>query len=102
TIAYTSLAGTTFVAASMTWANSGFPPTSCKTLGCLDLSRVPLPAAMIAIAIRGAVVLLEAEECFLEGDIGFQYTATLGARTSLSAQRTPGRGGVAAPTHLGG
>src|ERR1700676_3749123 len=37
----------------MTWANNGLPPTSCRTLGCFDLRRVPLPAAMIAIATRG-------------------------------------------------
>src|SRR5580700_8808340 len=48
-----SFAGTTFCAVAITCARIGLPPTSCKTLGCFDLSRVPLPAAMIAIAIRG-------------------------------------------------
>src|SRR5581483_9362919 len=33
-------------------ASSGLPPTSCNTFGCLDLRRVPLPAAIIAIAVR--------------------------------------------------
>src|SRR5262245_27609892 len=37
----------------MTCANSGLPPTSCNTLGSLDFRRVPLPAAMMAIAVRG-------------------------------------------------
>ena len=41
----------TFLADAITWAKSGFPPTSCNTLGCFDLSRVPLPAAMIAMAV---------------------------------------------------
>ena len=33
--------------------SSGLPPTSCSTLGSCDLSRVPLPAAMMATATRG-------------------------------------------------
>src|SRR5271156_6484313 len=37
----------------MTCARIGLPPISCRTLGCFDLSRVPLPAAMIATATRG-------------------------------------------------
>src|SRR5689334_6709174 len=41
---------TTFAAAAMTCASSGRPPTSCSTLGRLDFRRVPLPAAMMAIA----------------------------------------------------
>src|SRR5438874_8901119 len=41
---------TTFAAAAMTCASSGRPPTSCSTLGRFDLRRVPLPAAMMAIA----------------------------------------------------
>jgi len=44
------------VAAAITCANRGFPPTSCNTFGSCDLSRVPLPAAMMAMATRGAVV----------------------------------------------
>src|SRR5450759_372342 len=48
-----SWAGTTFCAVAMTCARIGLPPISCRTLGCFDLSRVPLPAAMIAMAIRG-------------------------------------------------
>src|SRR3989442_12284677 len=52
-MAYTSFAGTTLAAAAITCANSGLPPTSCSTLGCLDFSRVPLPAAMMAIAMHG-------------------------------------------------
>src|SRR5437762_1054158 len=50
-IAKTSFAGTTRVAAAITCASSGFPPTSCNTLGSCDFSRVPLPAAIMAIAI---------------------------------------------------
>src|ERR1700730_17796045 len=57
-MAYTSCGETTFVAAAITWARSGFPPTSCRTFGCLDLRRVPLPAAIIAIATRGALLLV--------------------------------------------
>src|ERR1700686_4365268 len=47
-----SLAGTSFFAVAITWDRIGLPPISCRTLGCFDLSRVPLPAAMMAIAIR--------------------------------------------------
>src|SRR5215813_6810063 len=41
---------TTSAAARITCATSGLPPTSCKTLGRFDFSRVPFPAAMMAIA----------------------------------------------------
>src|ERR1022692_3922497 len=51
-----SCAGTTRVAAAITWASSGLPPTSCSTFGSCDLRRVPLPAAMMATATRGAAV----------------------------------------------
>src|ERR1700722_7230877 len=57
-MAYTSCGETTFVAAAITWARSVFPPTSCRTFGCLDLRRVPLPAAIIAMATRGALLLV--------------------------------------------
>src|SRR5580704_16898967 len=53
TIAKTSFTGTIFPAARITCSRSGLPTTSCNTLGNCDLSLVPLPAAMIAIAIRG-------------------------------------------------
>src|SRR6185369_13028715 len=46
-------AGTTFAAASITWRRSALPPTSCRTLGYFDFSRVPFPAAMMAIANDG-------------------------------------------------
>src|SRR6478752_10599520 len=49
---YTSAGGTTCVPAAITCARSGLPPTSCSTFGYLDFSRVPLPAAIIAIAKR--------------------------------------------------
>src|SRR2546422_11632521 len=52
-MAYTSFAGTTLAAAAITCANRRLPPSSCSTLGCLDFSRVPLPAAMMAIAMHG-------------------------------------------------
>ena len=52
-MANTSWAGTTLVAAAITWARSGLPPTSCSTLGCLDFSLVPLPAARMAMPILG-------------------------------------------------
>src|SRR5208337_967554 len=48
-----SRAGTTFSAVAITCARIGLPPISCRTLGCFDLIRVPLPAAMIAMAMRG-------------------------------------------------
>src|SRR5262252_4495837 len=38
----------------MTCSSSGLPPTSCRTFGSCDLSLVPLPAAMMATARRGA------------------------------------------------
>src|SRR6185312_4782821 len=43
-------AGTTSAADRITCAKRGLPPTSCRTLGRFDLSRVPFPAAMMAIA----------------------------------------------------
>src|ERR1041385_5444167 len=46
---------TTFEAAAITCASRGLPPTSCRTFGSLDLRRVPLPAAMMAMAVRGTV-----------------------------------------------
>src|ERR1700676_2887336 len=57
-MAYTSCGETTFVAAAITWARSVFPPTSCRTFGCWDLRRVPLPAAIMAIATRGTLLLV--------------------------------------------
>src|SRR5579863_756883 len=53
-MAYTSFAGTMRTAARITCSSRGFPPTSCNTLGSCDLSLVPLPAAMMATARRGA------------------------------------------------
>src|SRR6266576_1451269 len=53
-MANTSDAGTTFVAAAITCASSGLPPTWCKTFGYFDFRRVPLPAAMMATAMWGA------------------------------------------------
>src|ERR1700684_1284024 len=50
-----SFADAIFFAVAITCARMGLPPISCRTLGCVDLSRVPLPAAMIAMAIRGAL-----------------------------------------------
>src|SRR5216684_4257722 len=44
---------TTLAAVAITCARIDFPPTSCRTFGCLDFSRVPLPAAMMAMATRG-------------------------------------------------
>src|SRR5580698_9549510 len=43
-------AGTSVFAAAITCSSSARPPTSCSTLGRLLLSRVPLPAAMMATA----------------------------------------------------
>src|SRR5580704_10450819 len=81
-----SCAGTTFSAVAMTCARIGLPPISCRTLGCFDLSRVPFPAAMIAMAIRGA--------CGLDGEgldliFGFftmlsQYKPTVETRLAAS------------------
>jgi hypothetical protein len=71
-------AGTTLVAAAITCASKGLPPTSCSTLGYFDLSRVPLPAAMIATAMRGVLVV----------GMAFQYSASdrkAVLKTSLSA-----------------
>src|ERR1700675_2310273 len=76
-------AGTTFCALAMTCARIGLPPTSCRTLGCFDLSRVPLPAAMTAMAIRGG--------CGFDRDLpsGFftmlsQYKPTVETRLAAS------------------
>src|SRR5437879_12282011 len=60
-IAYISFAGTTRRAAAITCASRGLPPASWRTFGCLDFRRVPLPAAMMAIAVRG---------CAPAGDLG--------------------------------
>src|SRR6187551_3496943 len=47
-----SLGGTTCAALAMTCRSRALPPISCSTLGRFDLSRVPLPAAMMRIANR--------------------------------------------------
>src|SRR3569833_722809 len=80
-MAYTSLAPTTLAAAPITCSSSGLPPTSCNSLGIRDFSLVPLPAAMIAIAILGALErfgvetnLAEAEDFALDFFIRTQYT----------------------------
>src|SRR5579862_961343 len=44
-----SCGGTTCAATAMTCASSGRPPISCRTFARFDLSRVPLPAAMMTI-----------------------------------------------------
>src|SRR5271165_3659152 len=49
-MAKTFCGGTTWLAADTTCASSGFPAISCSTLGRRDFSRVPWPAARIAIA----------------------------------------------------
>src|SRR5216684_8644130 len=77
-MAYTSLGGTTLVAAAITWASKGLPPTSCSTLGCLDFSRVPLPAAMMAIAMRGVDAWFEL--LFWGFDTGTNIPREYGAR----------------------
>src|SRR5437660_8591058 len=59
--AYISFPGTTRRAAAITCASRGFPPASWRTFGCLDFRRVPLPAAMMAIAVRG---------CAAAGELG--------------------------------
>src|SRR5580700_11843341 len=45
-----SFGWTIWLAAWMTWCSSGRPPISCRTLARFDLSRVPLPAAMMTMA----------------------------------------------------
>src|SRR5438128_12284321 len=60
-IAYISFAGTTRRAAAITCASRGLPPASWRTFGCFDFRRVPLPAAMMAIAVRG---------CAADGELG--------------------------------
>src|SRR5437870_10235441 len=47
-----SWGGTTCGGGARTCARSGLRRTSCNTFGCFDFSRVPLPAAMMAIATR--------------------------------------------------
>src|SRR6266478_7537313 len=72
-----SCAGTTFCAVAMTCARIGLPPTSCRTLGCFDLSRVPLPAAMIAMATRCGFCREDFDSVFVFGAFAMlsQYTA---------------------------
>ena len=70
----------------------GLPPTSCSTLGCFDLSRVPLPAAMIAMATRGRCTAgLLGREDFDFALEGFamlsQYTATESSSNRLPSRR---------------
>src|SRR6202000_1991945 len=48
-------ARTTCLAAAITWRRRARPPISWRTLGRLLLSRVPLPAAMMAMAESGVV-----------------------------------------------
>src|ERR1700687_2731814 len=72
-----SAAGITCFAAAITCASRGLPPTWCSTLGSFDLSRVPLPAAMIATAVRAAAwgrfvaVWMDFDACFF---LLFKYT----------------------------
>ena len=79
------------VAAAITWASSGLPPTSCSTLGCLDFSRVPLPAARMAIGYAGNAgcrALFSAfdpiyRESSCRAGVGYRgYVASMWARAS--------------------
>src|SRR5208282_3782175 len=72
-----SRAGTTFSAVAITWARIGLPPISCRTLGCFDLSRVPLPAAIMAMAICGTCGFCRGDFVFVSDDLAMlsQYTA---------------------------
>src|SRR5258708_6566419 len=65
--------GTTRVPAAMTCASSGLPPTSCSTLASCDLRRVPLPAAMMAMATRGAEPVELFKPAFLDFFIYLKY-----------------------------
>src|ERR1700758_4762696 len=58
----------------MTCSSRGLPPTSCNTLGSCDLSLVPLPAAMMATAIRGA-------ELGFDGSVRGDFTREIDAET---------------------
>jgi hypothetical protein len=49
------------------------PPTSWSTFGRLDFSRVPLPAAMMATATRGAAPEFEDVAFFIALFICFHY-----------------------------
>src|SRR5258708_5488942 len=65
-------AGTTVFAAAMTWRRRARPPISWRTLGRLLLSRVPLPAAMMAMAklfvsIQGYGLTCEVRGAWREG-----------------------------------
>src|SRR5713101_5438163 len=89
-----SAAVTTSFAAAITCASRGFPPTSCKTLGCFDLSRVPLPAAMMAMAVRVESLvesLVGPDELFfvdfaVSFVIGFKYTPWHAMRQATCAR----------------
>src|SRR5713226_644048 len=87
----------------MTYASSGLPPTSCSTLGCLDFSLVPLPAAMMAMAMRGADIWLEL--LFLGFDIGTNIPRESGARQVHFSFARPlfdgGMGALPEPTVAG-
>src|SRR5580704_4246346 len=74
-MAKTSVAGTMRTAARITCSSRGFPPTSCNTLGSCDLSLVPLPAAIMATATRGAPARTEALPFDFVFFIGFKYIA---------------------------
>src|SRR5260370_14242614 len=86
-----SSAGTICLAVAMACARIGWPPTSCRTWGCFDLSRVPLPAAIMttAMEIRAG--------CGVEFDLRFafamlsQYTANAVVETRLAASQTAER-----------
>src|SRR5712691_6603740 len=75
--AYTSFAGTICTAARITCSSNGFPPTSCNTLGNRDLSLVPLPAAIMATAMRVAGDTSREEACagedFAGKDLPFDF-----------------------------
>src|SRR5437868_560165 len=85
-IAYTSLAGTTLAAVRITCSSSGLPPTSCNTLGSCDLSRVPLPAAMIATAIRGGTAG-DVRNVLREETVDFRFDFFIRPQYTLLARR---------------
>src|SRR5580658_6859681 len=89
-----SFAGTTFCALAITWARIGLPPTSCKTLGCFDLSRVPFPAAMIAMAIRRG--------CAFDGEDADLVFAALAMLSNISRMRSADESRVASQSTTNG
>jgi hemin uptake protein HemP len=83
----------------MTCSSRARPPTSCRTLGRLLLSRVPLPAAMIATAnaeLNAALDRLDESHTLFGGEIEAVAFEHQGKRRKSALAHTIAAGGTVA------